>query len=99
MSVVERCPLYGGVILCFTIFWDENICPLFGGVRCSEVSVNGGSTIYRNISMAFMTTLRRVHNVWCYVIRRLCELAFNYANVTLLHKDVRCKRHIIAPGC
>ena len=45
MSVVERCPLYGGVILCFTLFWDENICPLFGGVRCAEVSVNGGSSV------------------------------------------------------
>ena len=45
MSVIERCPLYGGVILCFTVFWDENICPLFGGVRCAEVSVNGGSTV------------------------------------------------------
>ena len=45
MSVEERCPLYGGVILCFTVFWDENICPLFGGVRCAEVSVNGGSTV------------------------------------------------------
>ena len=45
MSVVERCPLYGGVILCFTVFWDENICPLFGSVRCAEVSVNGGSIV------------------------------------------------------
>ena len=45
MSVVKRCPLYGGVIPCFTVFWDENICPLFGGVRCAEVSVNGGSTV------------------------------------------------------
>ena len=46
MSVVERCPLYGGVIPCFTVLWDENICPLFGGVCCSEVSVNGGSTVF-----------------------------------------------------
>ena len=45
MPVTERCPLYGCVILCFTVFWDENICPLFGGVRCAEVSVNGGSTV------------------------------------------------------
>ena len=29
---------------CHSVFWDENICPLFGGVRCIEVSVNGGST-------------------------------------------------------
>ena len=48
MSVVERCPLYGGVILCFTVFWDENNCPLFGGVRCTEVSVNGGSTKFKS---------------------------------------------------
>ena len=46
-EVVERCALYGGVILCFTVFWDENICPLFEGVRCAEVSVNGGSTVVR----------------------------------------------------
>ena len=24
---------------------DSNICPLFGGVRCREVSVDGGSTV------------------------------------------------------
>ena len=52
MSVVERCPLYGGVILCFTVCWDENICPLFGGVRCAEMSVNGGSTVLRNALFA-----------------------------------------------
>ena len=46
MSVVERCPQYGGVILCFTVIWNENICPLFGGVRCAEVSVNKGSTVH-----------------------------------------------------
>ena len=46
MSVVERCPLYVGVILCFTVLWDENICPLFGDVRCAEVSVNGGLSVY-----------------------------------------------------
>ena len=26
-------------------FWDSNICPLFGGVRCIEISVDGGSTV------------------------------------------------------
>ena len=33
LSVVDRCPLYGGVIFCHTIFWNENICHcrLFGG--------------------------------------------------------------------
>ena len=24
-SVVERCPLYGGVTFCHSVFWDENI--------------------------------------------------------------------------
>ena len=51
MSVVERHPLYGGVILCFTVFLDENICPLFGGVRCAEVSVNGGSTVFNRLNI------------------------------------------------
>ena len=32
LSVVERCPLFRGVFICHTVFWDENICPLFGGV-------------------------------------------------------------------
>ena len=45
-SVVERCPLHGGVTFCDSVFWDDNICPLFGGVRCIEVSVNGGSTVF-----------------------------------------------------
>ena len=45
VSVVERCPLYGGVTVCKTQFWDSNICPLFGGVRWIEVSVDGGSTV------------------------------------------------------
>ena len=48
-SVVERCPLYGGVTFCHSVFWDENICPLFGGVRCIEVSVNGGSTVSEHL--------------------------------------------------
>ena len=34
MSVVEKYPLHGGVIHCFTVFWDKNFF-----VRCSEVSV------------------------------------------------------------
>ena len=33
MSVTERCPLYGGIIFRHTVFLDDNICPLFGGVR------------------------------------------------------------------
>ena len=37
--------MYGGVTFCHSVFWDENICPLFGGVRYIEVSVNGGSTV------------------------------------------------------
>ena len=45
LSVVSRCPLYGGVNVCRTQFWDSNICPSFGGVRCIEVSVDGGSTV------------------------------------------------------
>ena len=65
MFVVERCPLYGGVILCFTVFWDENICPLFGGVRCAKVSVNGGSTALvmvrrMMISKIFSLGLRKI---------------------------------------
>ena len=42
-SVVARCLLYGDVIRFHAIFWDENICPLFGAVRFIEVSVNGES--------------------------------------------------------
>ena len=38
--------MYGGITFCHSVFWDENICPLFGGVRCIEVSVNGDSTVY-----------------------------------------------------
>ena len=45
LSVVERCPLYGGVTVCKTQFWDSNICPLFGDVRCIEVSFDGGSAV------------------------------------------------------
>ena len=44
-TVVERCPLYGGVVFYDTVFWEENIRPLFGGSRCIEVSVNGSSTL------------------------------------------------------
>ena len=39
VSAVWRChPLFYCIL-------DENICPLFGGVRCAEVSVIGGSTV------------------------------------------------------
>ena len=48
--------MYGGVTFCHSVFWDENICPLFGGVRCIEVSVSGGSTVYR-----FEMALGHVH--------------------------------------
>ena len=48
LSVVEKRPLYGGVTVCRTQFWDSNICLLFGGVRCIEVSVDGGSTVDKN---------------------------------------------------
>ena len=53
-SVVERCPLYGGVTFCHSVFWDENICPLFGGVRCIEMSVNGDSTVFIHISYSIL---------------------------------------------
>ena len=39
--------MYGGFILCHDVFWDENICRLFRGVRCMEVSVNGGSAVLK----------------------------------------------------
>ena len=45
LSVVEMCLLYGGVILCHTVFLDEKIWPLYGGVGFVDVSVNGGSTV------------------------------------------------------
>ena len=32
--------------------WDENICPLFGGVRCIEVSVDGFSAVLMNVPKA-----------------------------------------------
>ena len=44
LCVVERCPLYGGMI-CYTVFWDENICQLFRGVRCIQVAFNESSTV------------------------------------------------------
>ena len=40
LSIVEKCPRYGGVIFCHTILWVETICPLFGGIHLIEVSVN-----------------------------------------------------------
>ena len=43
LSVVEWCPLYGGVIFCHIVFGDKHICPLFAGFRCIEVSVKGSS--------------------------------------------------------
>ena len=45
LSVAEKCPLYGGVNFCHTVFWDQNICPLVRCVNCIGVSVNGGSTV------------------------------------------------------
>ena len=44
LSVVERCPLFGSVIFSHCI-WDESMCPFFRGIRCIEVSVDGGSTL------------------------------------------------------
>ena len=48
--------MYGSVISCHTVVWDENICPLFSGVRCVDVSVDGSSFIFellgfKNISL------------------------------------------------
>ncbi len=40
----QKCPLYCGLFLQRNDFWDENICPLFGGVRCIEISVDGDFT-------------------------------------------------------
>ena len=42
-----RHPLYGDVICFHTVFRDESICPLFRGVRCVKVSVDGGATFLR----------------------------------------------------
>ena len=42
-------------------FWDEKICPLFGGVRCIEVSVSEGSTVF-NYSGSGCQSL-----IWYYV--------------------------------
>ena len=32
-----------------TVFWDDNIFPLFGDACCIEVSVNGGSNVVASI--------------------------------------------------
>ena len=45
LSVVERCPLHGGVILFHTAFWETMICSLFGDVHYIEMSVIGGSIV------------------------------------------------------
>ena len=50
---VEKCPLYGGLITFHHVIWDKNICPLFRGVRCTEVSINGGSTLYKQPTLSF----------------------------------------------
>ena len=41
----ERSPLIGDAIFCHTVFWDENICPVLEGVRCIEMTENGGATV------------------------------------------------------
>ena len=41
---VEGCPLYGGDIICHTVFGTKK-SPLFGGVRCIEVFIDGSSFI------------------------------------------------------
>ena len=44
LSVVERCPLkMSSVVILY--FGKKNICTLFGGVSCIEVSVNGDSIV------------------------------------------------------
>ena len=45
LSGIEWCPLYGGVILCHIVFWDENNFPLFRGARCIDNKV----TLYRGV--------------------------------------------------
>ena len=74
-SVVERCPLYGGVTFCHSVFWDENICPLFGGVRCIEVSVNGGSTVFYILATKFACF---VNNLILISKFKMMELVSNY---------------------
>ncbi len=46
LSVVERCPLYRRLLLKRNDIMDENICPLFGGVRFKEVSVKVNFTVF-----------------------------------------------------
>ena len=47
-NVIIRCREVSAVWKCHlfhTVFLDENFCPLFNGVCCTEALVNGGSTI------------------------------------------------------
>ena len=45
LSVIEGCPLYGGIVFCHTLFRNENDCLLYADVRCVKFSVNGGSPV------------------------------------------------------
>ena len=47
--------MYGGVIFSSTVLRDGTICPLFRGIRCLEVSVNGGSTVVYTIFVLIKT--------------------------------------------
>ena len=58
VSSVLRYHLLGLLSCCI---WDEYICLLFVGVRCIEVSVNGGSTALKTAN-GFIN-LRVVNNI------------------------------------
>ena len=44
LSVVERCPLYGGAMFSYC-FCGRNICLLLEGVCCVEVSIKGPCSV------------------------------------------------------
>ena len=68
----------GGVTFASTVFWDENIFPLFGGVRCINVSINGGSTIKRKLLLTQVHLRSHVYQIpYMYFLSKLLNRTQN----------------------